>query len=127
MATSSVASARRHGVHVVATFLETGAPDPFNAALLVDRDGCTALHHRKVHTCFFDVPEKACGRGDGFSTVSIATASGPLTVGIMVCMDREYAAAATALSQAGAEIALVPNCCELAGDAVVGDVRIAQA
>lgn len=42
-------------------------------------------------------------------------------------MDREYAAAAGSLSGAGAEIALVPNCCPLAADPIIGDVRIAQA
>jgi predicted amidohydrolase len=32
-------AARRHGVHVVATFLEKAEPKPFNAALLIDRGG----------------------------------------------------------------------------------------
>ena len=44
----------------------------------------------------------------------------------MICMDREYPEAARSLSRAGAEIALVPNCCPLVADDVVGDVRIAQ-
>jgi predicted amidohydrolase len=42
-------------------------------------------------------------------------------------MDREYADVAGALSAAGAEIALVPNCCDLVLDPEVGDVRLAQA
>src|SRR5262245_3749998 len=58
-------AARSHGVHVVATFLESGAGDPFNAALLVDPEGNTVLHHRKVYTCFFDSSEKVCVGGDG--------------------------------------------------------------
>jgi deaminated glutathione amidase len=45
----------------------------------------------------------------------------------MICMDREYPEAARALSRQGAEIALVPNCADLATDRTVGDVRVAQA
>jgi deaminated glutathione amidase len=45
----------------------------------------------------------------------------------MICMDREYPEAARALSRQGAEIALVPNCSDLATDRTVGDVRVAQA
>jgi predicted amidohydrolase len=44
----------------------------------------------------------------------------------MICMDREYPEAARSLSRQGTEIALVPNCCDLAGDRLCGDVRIAQ-
>ena len=58
---------------------------------------------------------------------TIATRAGPVTVGLMICMDREYADVGAALSAAGAEIALVPNCCDLASDPAVGDVRMAQA
>lgn len=42
-------------------------------------------------------------------------------------MDREYPDAAEKLSQSGAEIVLVLNSCQLFADAVVGNVRIAQA
>lgn len=119
-------AARAHRVHVVATFLEAGDPDPFNAALLIDPRGDTVLHHRKVHICDFDSPESACGRGTTFDVAAIGTAAGPVRVGLMICMDREYADGAAALSAQGAEIALVPNCCDLATDPDVGDVRLAQ-
>ncbi len=119
-------AARVHDVHVVATLLEAAKPDPFNAALLIDRKGDTVFSHRKVHTCFFDVPERACGRGDTFSVAKIATSEGDVCVGLMICMDREYPDAARAMSRAGAEIILVPNCCNLSADVEVGDVRIAQ-
>lgn len=95
--------------------------------MLIDDRGDTLLQHRKVHTCFFDAPEKACGRGDAFGSAEIATASGPVRVGLMICMDREYPQAAMQLSAQGVEIGLVPNCCHLGSDPVVGDVRIAQA
>ena len=116
-------AARRHGLHVVATLLEAGDPAPFNCAVLIGPDGRTVLKHRKVHICHFDVPERACGQGETFDVAQIETRAGPVTVGMMICMDREYADSAPRLSAQGAEIALVPNCCDLATDPVVGDVR----
>lgn len=56
-------AARDHNIAVVTTFLEAGDPDPFNAALLINPLGVAVLHHRKVHTCFFDTPESALGKG----------------------------------------------------------------
>jgi deaminated glutathione amidase len=119
-------AAERHRRHVVATFLEKAEPKPFNAALLIDHNGRSVLHHRKVHICDFDSPELACARGSGFAPCEIATAAGPVRLGLMICMDREYPEAARSLSRQGAEIVLVPNCCDLATDRVGGDVRIAQ-
>jgi deaminated glutathione amidase len=120
-------AATAHRVHVVATFLEKAEPKPFNAALLIDPGGRPLLHHRKVYICDFDSPELACGRGSGFAACDIETGAGPLRVGLMICMDREYPEAARSLSRRGAEIVLVPNCCNLACDRAVDDVRIAQA
>jgi deaminated glutathione amidase len=120
-------TAKAHRVHVVATFLEKAEPKPFNAALLIDADGRPLLHHRKVHICDCDSPELACTRGLGFAACDIETGAGPVRVGLMICMDREYPEAARSLSHQGAEIVLVPNCCNLASDRAVGDVRIAQA
>ncbi len=118
--------AQARGLHIVVTFLEAGFPKPFNSALLIDPRGRTALHHRKVFICDFDSPELACGRGSEFAVAGIETDAGRVSVGLMICMDREFPEAASELSRAGAEIALVPNCCDLASDKVVGDVRIAQ-
>lgn len=120
-------AAREYQVHVVATFLEAADPSPFNSALLIDPTGQTLIHHRKVHICDFDSPECACGKGEDFRIAEAHTAAGPVKIGLMICLDREYPEAARSLSRAGAEIALVPNCCELASDKAVGDVRIAQA
>jgi len=119
-------AARIHGVHVVATLLERGAPDPWNTAVLIAPDGRTVLTHRKVHICDFDAPEESCARGMSADVATIRTKAGAVTVGMMICMDREYADVASALSAAGAEIVLVPNCCDLAQDPDVGDVRLAQ-
>jgi predicted amidohydrolase len=119
-------AARTYQTYVVATFLEAADPKPFNSALLIGRNGHTILRHRKVYICDFDSPEIACGRGKEFSVAEIETAVGSVKLGLMICMDREYPEAARSLSRAGAEIALVPNCCPLVADDVVGDVRIAQ-
>jgi predicted amidohydrolase len=119
-------AAKKHGIHVVATFLEASEQKLFNSALLIDPRGRTLIHHRKVHICDFDNPESACARGSEFDVAEIEAAAGRVKVGILICMDREYPEAARSLSSAGAEIALVPNCCHLSRDPVVGDVRIAQ-
>jgi deaminated glutathione amidase len=120
-------AAKMHKVSVVATFLESSDPKPFNSALLIDSNGQTVLHHRKVHIGDFDSPECACGKGKDFRVAEVQASAGPVKIGLMICMDREYPEAARLLSRAGAEVALVPNCCELASDPTVGDVRIAQA
>ena len=113
-------------MYVVATFLERASPAPFNTALLIGPDGNALLLQRKVHTCFFDQPESACGRGTGVEPATISTRSGAVTVGIMICMDREYPEIARSLAKAGAEVILVPNACDLVSDPLVGDVRVAQ-
>lgn len=119
-------AAKSNQICVVATFLEAAQPKPYNSALLIGPDGSTILHHRKVHICDFDSPECACDRGKAFNVAEIQTALGPVTVGLLICMDREFPEPARSLSRAGAEVVLVPNCCTLATDPVVGDVRIAQ-
>ena len=120
------AAARAYQIYVVATFLEAADPKPFNSALLIDPNGRTILHHRKVHICDFDSPESECARGDEFRVADIETAGGSVRVGLMICMDREYPEAVRSLSRAGAEIALIPNACHLVKDPAMGDVRVAQ-
>jgi predicted amidohydrolase len=120
-------AAKLHRMYVVATFLEASEPKPFNSALLIDPAGRSVLHHRKVYICDFDTPEMACARGASFGMRQIETRAGTVAVGLMICMDREYPEAARSLSCKGTEIALVPNCCDLASDPQCGDVRIAQA
>lgn len=117
-------AARRHGVAVVATLLERASPKPFNSALLVDSTGAVVLHQRKRHICFFDAPEEACAAGDRSAVVRLSTKAGDVTVGMMICMDREYSDVADDLVRQGAEVVLVPNSCWLHDDPDVGDVRI---
>jgi predicted amidohydrolase len=63
----------------------------------------------KVHIYDFDVPAE-CARGKEFDVGEIETAVGQVTVGLMICMDREMPKAARSLSRAAAEIASVSNC-----------------
>jgi predicted amidohydrolase len=119
-------AARREDMHVVTTLLERSVPDPFNTAVLIGRSGDILRIHRKIHICDFDAPEEACGSGTRAEVTLISTKTGPAMVGMMICMDREYADVAGMLSAAGAEVLLVPNCCDLGADPEVGDVRIAQ-
>ncbi|KQS72439.1 hydrolase [Rhizobium sp. Leaf371] len=118
-------AARRAEIAVVATFLEKAEPKPFNAAVLIDRNGDIVLHQRKRHICFFDVPEEACAPGDSSSVSRLDTRCGPVSVGIMICMDREFPDVASDLVRAGAEIVLVPNSSPLVDDVEVGDIRVA--
>lgn len=118
-------AARRHGIAVVATLLESGVPKPFNTALLIDASGKIILHQRKRHICFFGTPaEEACAPGDRSAVVRMTTAAGEVAVGIMICMDREYSDVADDLVRQGAEIVLVPNSCCLHDDPETGDVRL---
>lgn len=119
------AAARRTGVAVVATFLEKADEKPFNSAVLIDRSGEIVLHQRKRHICFFDVPEEACAPGDCSQVAHLDTRLGKVTVGIMICMDREFPEVASDLVRSGVEIILVPNSSPLVNDVEVGDVRVA--
>lgn len=117
-------AARAYDIHVVATLLERAEPKPFNTAVLIDRAGETSLVQRKRHICFFGVPEEACGAGTTSHSATIETRHGPVAVGLMICMDREYPEVALDLARAGAEVILVPNACDLVDDPEVGDVRV---
>ncbi|MBS1181604.1 MAG: hydrolase, carbon-nitrogen family [Proteobacteria bacterium] len=118
------AAARRHGIAVVATLLERALPKPFNAALLIDASGDIVLHQRKRHICFFDAPEEACAAGDRSAVVRLPTKVGEISVGVMICMDREYSDVVADLVRQGAEVVLVPNSCALHDDPEIGDVRL---
>lgn len=117
-------AARRCCLAVVATLLEYAAERPYNAALLVDASGEVVLHQRKRHICFFNAPEEACAAGDKSAVVRLQTKAGEVSVGLMVCMDREYADVADDLVEQGAELVLVPNSCRLHDDPEIGDVRL---
>ncbi len=84
------------------------------------------LHYAKAHLVPWGPPDTACTPGDEFPVAALTTRAGPVRVGAMICFDREFPEAARLLMLGGAELILVPNACDLATDAVVGDARIAQ-
>ncbi len=94
------------------TYLERRPGRPRNSISLFDRHGELALHYSKVHTCEFDW-ERALEPGDEFPVGRLDTAAGPVSVGAMICYDREFPESARLLMLGGAEIILTPNACEM--------------
>ena len=106
------ALARDAGLAMGLTTLEAYPGAPRNAFCLIDAAGAIVLDYAKVHTCGHTM-ERFCAAGDGFSVVSLATAKGPVDVGAMICFDREFPESARILALQGAELVLVPNCCNI--------------
>jgi predicted amidohydrolase len=107
---------------VAVTYLERTAAGPRNTLTLFDRSGREVLTYAKVHTCSFDLPEQALAPGAEFPVARLETRVGAVTVGAMICFDREFPEAARALALGGAELILVPNACELEANRL-GQVR----
>lgn len=104
--------ARELDMAIGITYLEQCATGPKNAIALFDRRGARTLDYAKVHTCDFDV-ERALTPGDDFYTAELDTRIGTVTVGIMICYDREFPESARILMLKGAELVLVPNACPM--------------
>jgi len=83
---------------------------------IIDRTGRTAMTYAKVHTCDFSVMEAACSPGEDFFVCEVDTAAGPVSIGAMICYDREAPESARILMLKGAEIVLVPNACGIDED-----------
>ncbi len=105
-------TAQRLGIAVAVTYLESFEPLPRNTVTLFDRTGRRALDYSKVHTCDFG-DECRLSAGEEFSTAELDTASGKVTIGAMICYDREFPESARILMLKGAEIILVPNACPM--------------
>jgi len=95
------------------TFLEEWPGAPRNSVALIDRRGEIVLTYAKVHTCAFDEPEAALTPGDDFPVARLDTRVGPVHVGAMICVDREFPETARILALNGAELILVPNACPM--------------
>ncbi len=100
------------GMAVGVTLLEAYDPAPRNTLLLFDRHGTPVLRYAKVHTCAFG-PERHLTPGGGFPVTALDTAEGPVSVGAMICYDREFPESARILMLGGAEVILVPNACPM--------------
>ena len=94
------------------TFLEDHKPKPLNSFILFDRRGREVLHYSKIHICAFD-DEKVLSSGDDFYTAELDTAKGRVSVGAMICFDREFPESARILMLKGAELILAPNACPM--------------
>lgn len=94
------------------TFLEQHEPLPRNTLHVYDRLGRCILAYSKVHTCDFG-DEKSLTAGDGFYTAQLDTGEEKVTLGTMICYDREFPESARILMLKGAEIILVPNACPM--------------
>ncbi len=110
------------GMAIAATYLERSPAGPRNTVTLFDRCGREVLTYAKVHTCSFDVPERALAPGAEFPVARLETCAGPVAVGAMICFDREFPEAARVLALGGAELLLVPNACQLEANRL-GQVR----
>lgn len=104
--------ARELKMAIALTYLERWEGAPRNSVSLIDRRGEIVLTYAKVHTCEFDV-EAALTCGDGFPVCALDTEQGDVTVGFMICYDREFPESARILMLEGAELILVPNACTL--------------
>jgi len=90
-----------------------GGP-PENAVVLYDRHGVAKLVYSKVHTAVWSQCESMTAPGNQLYTANLDTArAGSVTVGSMICADREYPETPRMLAEMGAEVLLVSNACDL--------------
>ncbi len=100
--------ARELNLAIAITFLENRR----NSLVLFDRHGLPVLHYRKVHTCDFG-DERVLIPGEDFRVTRLDTEKGPVTLGAMICYDREFPESARILMLKGAELILTPNACPM--------------
>ncbi|GAB4516059.1 MAG: carbon-nitrogen hydrolase family protein [Anaerolineae bacterium] len=106
------ALARELNMALAVTYLEAWTGWPRNTVAIVDRHGESLMTYAKVHTCDFSA-ECELTPGDDFPVCMLDTAQGSVTLGAMICFDREFPESARVLMLKGAEIILVPNACDL--------------
>lgn len=97
---------------IAVTYLESSEPLPRNTVSLFDKSGSLVYKYSKVHTCDFG-DEARLSAGDDFYTGTLSTAKGDVTVGSMICYDREFPESARILMLKGAELILTPNACPM--------------
>lgn len=98
--------AEKYHIGVVATALTKGNKKARNSAMFIDRNGRILMKYDKVHTCDFSL--EACLESG--SEFKVCTFDG-VSIGLMICYDREYPESARVLMLKGAELILVPNDC----------------
>jgi len=99
---------------IAVTYMQEFKPNPRNTVSLIDRFGNIVLTYSKIHTCDWLPAEGSTFPGDGFYVTELNTSKGNLSVGAMICFDREQPESARILMIKGAELILTPNACILA-------------
>jgi predicted amidohydrolase len=126
--------ARAEEMNIAVTYLEAHKPLPRNTVSILNWRGDVALNYSKVFICDFgkDELEKVnprtdrigfdvnCSPGESFDVCELENAEGKVTVGAMICADREFPEAATQLMLNGAELIVVPNACNWDGIRTAG-------
>ena len=117
--------ARDQEMNIAVTYLEAHQPLPRNSVSIVNRQGDVVLNYSKVFICDFgkDELEKAdpcgadigcdvnCSPGETFEVCTLEGSGVQVSIGAMICADREFPEAATELMLNGAELVVVPNAC----------------
>ncbi len=100
-------TARELNIGVEITGFTKGKKYPQNSAFIIDRDGTVKLKYSKVHTCDFDW-EQYLESGEAFHVCQFDG----ISIGVMICYDREHPESARELMLQGAELILMPNDCD---------------
>jgi predicted amidohydrolase len=102
--------ARRHGVHILAASgpSERAGGTYVNAARLFSPSGKVGVQEKLIMTPF----ERRWGVSGGGGLRLFETALG--RIGIAICYDSEFPLLVRALTEAGADIVLIPSCTEFA-------------
>jgi len=95
---------------IAITFLEKTNDLPKNSIIIYDRFGNKVLKYSKVHTVDFKM-EKYTKPGTDFYVGELDYEKGKVSIGSMICFDRDFPESARILMLKGAEIILVPNAC----------------
>jgi predicted amidohydrolase len=113
-------------LNIAITYLESHQPKPRNTVSIINTRGEIALNYSKVFICNFGMDEWRkekpdwnevgcdvnCTPGTSFPVGTLTTSDGMVCVGAMICADREFPEASTQLMLNGAEIIVIPNCCD---------------
>ena len=111
-----VALAKKLNVAIQVSFLRSsidGGP-PENAVALIDRHGDVRLTYSKVHTAVWSQCEAMTRPGNQVKVATLDTVgAGVVNVGSMICADREFPEMPRMVANAGAELMLISNACDL--------------
>jgi predicted amidohydrolase len=106
------ALAARERVAIVAGLIEANPADqgrPYNAAVVIGREGAIVGRYRKTH--LFEREVDAFSPGDDYPVFEIALDNGrpPLRLGVCICADVEYPEVPRLLAIGGAQLIAVPS------------------